>query len=94
MSATPSCSSWGKARYPRSASSIILFRITSTSSTVGVAERSPLRLIDWELVPADARAHALGGFKATEFSEIQALSEIALHVARESEMHVQVSATR
>jgi hydroxymethylpyrimidine/phosphomethylpyrimidine kinase len=31
----------------------------------------------------------LAGFKATEFEEIQALSEIALHIAKESQMHVQ-----
>jgi hydroxymethylpyrimidine/phosphomethylpyrimidine kinase / thiaminase len=38
---------------------------------------------------ADARAHSLGGFKATEFEEIKGLAEIALHIAKESQMHVE-----
>ncbi|KAJ9124444.1 hypothetical protein QFC24_003233 [Naganishia onofrii] len=37
----------------------------------------------------DARAHSLGAYKSTSFAEIQAFSEIALHIAKESEMHVQ-----
>lgn len=39
---------------------------------------------------ADARAHALAAYKSSEFSRITAFSEIALHIAKESEMHVGV----
>jgi hypothetical protein len=40
----------------------------------------------------DARAHALAASKTTDFEEIKAFSEISLHIARESSMHVDVSA--
>jgi hypothetical protein len=39
----------------------------------------------------DARAHALGAYKADSFDVITAFSEIQLHIARESQMHVAVS---
>ena len=39
----------------------------------------------------DARAHALAASKTTDFDEIKAFSEISLHIARESGMHVEVS---
>lgn len=39
---------------------------------------------------SDARAHGQLAYKATTFAEIQAFSEISLHIARESEMHVEV----
>ena len=42
----------------------------------------------------DARAHAQGAYKSTSFAEIQAFSEICLHIAKESEMHVEVSLGR
>jgi hypothetical protein len=42
------------------------------------------------LAPIDARAHGQLSYKATTFAEIQAFSEISLHIARESEMHVEV----
>lgn len=43
-------------------------------------------------ISTDARAHSLLSYKSTSFAEIQAFSEISLHIARESEMHVEVSA--
>nr|XP_031863834.1 phosphomethylpyrimidine kinase [Kwoniella shandongensis]KAA5530906.1 phosphomethylpyrimidine kinase [Kwoniella shandongensis] len=43
---------------------------------------------DYHYLKHYARAHALGAYKANTLAEIQAFSEIALHVARESEMHV------
>ncbi|KAJ9123236.1 hypothetical protein QFC22_001431 [Naganishia vaughanmartiniae] len=44
---------------------------------------------DWHYLRNYARAHSLGAYKSTSFTEIQAFSEIALHIAKESEMHVQ-----
>lgn len=44
---------------------------------------------DWHYLRNYARAHSLGAYKSTSFAEIQAFSEIALHIAKESEMHVQ-----
>jgi hypothetical protein len=38
----------------------------------------------------DARAHSLAASKTTDFEEIKAFSGIALHIARESAMHVEV----
>lgn len=40
------------------------------------------------LQSADARAHALGAYKADSFEDIKAFTEISLHIARESTMHV------
>ena len=39
----------------------------------------------------DARAHALGAYKASQFAEIKAFTDIATSIAKESEMHVGVS---
>ncbi|KAJ9100000.1 hypothetical protein QFC19_005817 [Naganishia cerealis] len=44
---------------------------------------------DWHYLRNYARAHSLGAYKSTSFAEIQAFSEIAIHIAKESEMHVQ-----
>jgi len=44
-----------------------------------------------ELMCLDARAHALGAYKADTFDEITAFTEISLHIAKESRMHVAVS---
>ncbi|KAJ9107521.1 hypothetical protein QFC21_000978 [Naganishia friedmannii] len=44
---------------------------------------------DWHYLRNYARAHSLGAYKSTSFAEIQAFSEIALHIAKESDMHVQ-----
>jgi len=38
----------------------------------------------------DARAHSLGAYKSSTFEDMQAFTEIALHITRESTMHVQV----
>ena len=38
----------------------------------------------------DARAHSLGAYKSSTFEDMQAFTEIALHITRESAMHVQV----
>lgn len=46
---------------------------------------------DWLYLRHYARAHALMSFKATSFEDITAFSGIALHVGRESNMHVTVS---
>ncbi|KAK8854498.1 phosphomethylpyrimidine kinase [Kwoniella newhampshirensis] len=43
---------------------------------------------DYHYLRHYARAHALGAYKASSFTDITAFSEIALHIARESEMHV------
>lgn len=42
-------------------------------------------------IDADARAHSLGAYKCTAFEDMQAFTQIALHIAQESEMHVSVS---
>ncbi len=46
---------------------------------------------DYHYLRHYARAHAAGAAKADDMGTIRALAEIALHVARESEMHVEVS---
>jgi len=43
----------------------------------------------YELI-IDARAHSLGAYKSSTFEDMQAFTEIALHITRESAMHVQV----
>ncbi|CDZ97164.1 Phosphomethylpyrimidine kinase [Phaffia rhodozyma] len=48
---------------------------------------------DYHYLRHYARAHALLSFKTTDFKDIKAFSEIALHVARESEMHVKFCET-
>lgn len=46
---------------------------------------------DYHYLKHYARAHALASYKANDFASITAFSEIALHIAKESEMHVAVS---
>nr|ODN86258.1 phosphomethylpyrimidine kinase [Cryptococcus depauperatus CBS 7841] len=43
---------------------------------------------DYHYLKHYARAHALGAYKADSFEDIKAFSEISLHIARESAMHV------
>lgn len=44
---------------------------------------------DWHYLRHYARAHAMGAYKATTFADIKAFTDIAAHITRESEMHVQ-----
>lgn len=46
---------------------------------------------DWHYLRHYARAHSLAAFKTTDFDQIVGFSEISLHIARESQMHVQGS---
>ncbi|OWT38380.1 phosphomethylpyrimidine kinase [Cryptococcus neoformans] len=43
---------------------------------------------DYHYLKHYARAHALGAYKADSFEDIKAFTEISLHIARESTMHV------
>jgi hydroxymethylpyrimidine/phosphomethylpyrimidine kinase len=63
--------------------------------SAGVEADKPLLLAfvlqDWLYLRHYARAHGLMSYKATTFDDITAFSSIALHVGRESNMHVTVS---
>ncbi|WVR09300.1 phosphomethylpyrimidine kinase [Kwoniella sp. DSM 27419] len=43
---------------------------------------------DYHYLKHYARAHALGAYKADSFADIKAFTDIAAHIARESQMHV------